>query len=140
MAWPRSLDVNRWIQAKRKSPSNGSFPSPTSWTTWIENWPASPVINLLSNAAKYAPERSTVRVVVGPAAESELTIAMSDEGPGIEPAEAERIFEQWHRAPRETQPGLGLYIVSRIVELHGGTVVLESTPGQSSTVTVVLPL
>lgn len=98
------------------------------------------VINLLSNAAKYAPEHSTIRVVVSPA-ERDLSIVVSDQGPGIDPAEATRIFDQWHRAPRETQPGLGLglYIVSRVVELHGGRVVLESTPGKGSTFTVVLP-
>ena len=68
-------------------------------------------------------------------------MAVSDEGPGIEPAEAERIFEQWYRAPRETVPGmgLGLYIVRKIMTLHGGRVTLESTPGQGSTFTAVIP-
>jgi signal transduction histidine kinase len=66
---------------------------------------------------------------------------VSDQGPGIEPAEAQRIFEQWHRAPGAIAPGmgLGLYIVDQIVGLHGGQVILESTPGQGSTFRVVLP-
>jgi signal transduction histidine kinase len=100
------------------------------------------ITNLLSNAIKYAPERSTVRVAVisGPT-DSDQRIAVSDQGPGIDPAEAERIFEQWHRASDATASGLGLglYIVERIVNLHGGRVVLESTPGQGSTFIVVLP-
>ncbi|HEX6509465.1 MAG TPA: HAMP domain-containing sensor histidine kinase [Chloroflexota bacterium] len=98
------------------------------------------MVNLIGNAAKYSPERSTVRVVVVPF-DSELTVAVSDEGPGIEPAEAERIFEQWHRAPRETAPGmgLGLYIVRQIMTLHGGRVTVESTPGHGSTFTAVIP-
>jgi signal transduction histidine kinase len=98
--------------------------------------------NLLSNAIKYAPERSTVRVALisGPR-DSDQRIAISDQGPGIDPAEAERIFEHWHPAPDTTAPGLGLglYIVERIVDLHGGRVVLEGTPGQGSTFIVVLP-
>ncbi|HEX6510477.1 MAG TPA: HAMP domain-containing sensor histidine kinase [Chloroflexota bacterium] len=98
------------------------------------------VVNLIGNAAKYSPERSTVRVEVS-LYDSELTVAVSDEGPGIEPGEAERIFEQWHRAPRETAPGmgLGLYIVRQIMTLHGGRVTIESAPGHSSTFTAVIP-
>ena len=98
------------------------------------------VVNLLGNAVKYSPEGSTVRVVVGPAG-PDFAVAVSDEGPGIEPAEAERIFEQWHRAPRETAPGmgLGLYIVRQIMTLHGGRVTVESSPGQGSTFTAVIP-
>lgn len=98
------------------------------------------VVNLLSNAAKYSPERSTVRVTVSPAG-ADMAVAVSDEGPGIDPAEAERVFEQWHRATMETAPGmgLGLYIVRQIMTLHGGRVTLESTPGEGSTFTAVLP-
>ena len=98
------------------------------------------VVNLLGNAAKYSPERSTIRVVVAPV-ETHLAVSVSDEGPGIEPAEAERIFEQWHRAPTETAPGLGLglYIVRQIMALHGGRVTLESRPGHGSTFTTVIP-
>jgi two-component system OmpR family sensor kinase len=97
-------------------------------------------VNLLGNAAKYSPERSTVRVVVSPV-EADLAVAVSDEGPGIEPAEAERIFDQWHRAPTETAPGmgLGLYIVRQIIALHGGRVTVASTPGCGSTFTAVIP-
>ncbi|HEX6508652.1 MAG TPA: HAMP domain-containing sensor histidine kinase [Chloroflexota bacterium] len=98
------------------------------------------VVNLLGNAAKYSPERSTIRVAVA-SAEADFAVSVSDEGPGIEPAEAERIFEQWHRAPAETAPGLGLglYIVRQIMTLHGGRVTLESTPGHGSTFTTVIP-
>jgi signal transduction histidine kinase len=100
------------------------------------------VTNLLNNAIKYAPERSTVGIVVraGPA-DPGPTIAVSDQGRGIDADEAERIFERWHRAPDTIAPGmgLGLYIVRQIVALHGGRVTLESTPGQGSTFGMVLP-
>lgn len=98
------------------------------------------VVNLLGNAVKYAPGQSTVRVVVK-TAEADLTVAVSDEGPGIDLAEIEHIFEPWRRASKAqgSGMGLGLYIVRQIVDLHGGRVLLDSTPGQGSTFTVVLP-
>jgi two-component system OmpR family sensor kinase len=97
------------------------------------------VLNLVANAVKHSGKGTTVRVEVS--AETELTIAVSDQGPGIGPDEAERIFESWHRAPDTIAPGLGLglYIVQQIVTLHGGRVTLASTPGQGSTFSVVLP-
>jgi two-component system, OmpR family, sensor kinase len=98
------------------------------------------VINLLGNAIKYGPVASTVRVVAG-IVERELSIEISDQGPGIDPVEAERIFDRWYRAPETTVPGLGLglYLVQRIVGLHGGRVGLEPVPGGGSTFKMTLP-
>jgi signal transduction histidine kinase len=97
------------------------------------------VVNMLGNAVKYAPAETVVRILVSES-DADLTVAVSDQGPGIDPAEAERIFDRWHRAPDATAPGLGLYIVRQVVALHGGHVVVESTPGEGSRFKVVLPV
>ena len=98
------------------------------------------VVNLVGNAVKYSPDGAQVRVRVR-SDESRFSISVIDQGPGIDPAEAERIFESWHRSPDVAGPGLGLglYIVRQVVELHGGRVELESEPGAGATFTIVLP-
>jgi two-component system, OmpR family, sensor histidine kinase KdpD len=65
------------------------------------------IVNVISNAVKFTTDGSKVTVVVG-ADERAFTIAIMDQGPGVDPAEAERIFERWHRSPSTTAPGLGL--------------------------------
>jgi signal transduction histidine kinase len=95
--------------------------------------------NLLSNAVKYAPEGSTVTVRAA-TRHGGVAIVVSDQGPGIEPADAPLVFEKHYRAS-STAPGLGLglYLVRRIVELHGGLVTLDSEPGRGATFTILLP-
>jgi len=102
--------------------------------------------NLVSNALKYSPHGGTVRLAIGWDRTTEppfATIAVSDRGLGIPEAERETIFQPFSRgSARGTAiggTGLGLYIVRQIVEGHGGTIAVESTPGQGSTFTVRLP-
>ena len=73
------------------------------------------------------------------------TLAVADDGPGLEPDVAAKVFEPFYRADesraRETGgAGLGLAIVAAIVEAHGGTVRLDTAPGAGATFTVTLPL
>jgi signal transduction histidine kinase len=73
-----------------------------------------------------------------------VVVEVSDRGPGIDRAEQPRLFEPFFRGrlAREAQvpgSGLGLAVVRRIVEAHGGTVHLESQPGQGSTFRITLP-
>jgi signal transduction histidine kinase len=97
--------------------------------------------NLLSNALKYGagqPIRLAVRAEGGRA-----HLEVQDRGIGIAPADQARIFERFERAVsgrNYSGLGLGLWIVGRIVEAHGGTVRLASAPGAGSTFTVELPL
>jgi PAS domain S-box-containing protein len=103
------------------------------------------LVNLLGNAVKFTPVGGTITVSVEPA-EERLAISVTDTGAGIPPAEQERIFERFYRAPQETNDpltrgsGLGLAIVKAIISQHGGEVTLHSTPGRGATFTVWLPL
>jgi signal transduction histidine kinase len=97
--------------------------------------------NLASNAVKFSPDGGTVLIVVS-TTDDEVAVSVSDEGPGIGPAEQEAVFQPFHRsAGSETVPGigLGLSIVRQLVERHGGTVSLTSSPGHGATFTVRLP-
>jgi signal transduction histidine kinase len=96
------------------------------------------LVNLITNAIRHSPAGSTVKVAVQqePGA---VTIAVSDDGPGILPADAEHIFDPWYQGAGATDGlGLGLWIVSRIAEWHRGRVTVDSTPGHGSTFSVVL--
>jgi two-component system sensor histidine kinase MtrB len=98
--------------------------------------------NLVGNAIKYSPAGGTVRVIVEPKANA-VEIAVQDEGVGMTPEEAERIFEPFARAAtvKDSVPGhgLGLFMARRIVEEHGGEMTVASVPSEGSTFRVVLP-
>jgi two-component system sensor histidine kinase KdpD len=100
------------------------------------------LINLLENAAKYAPPKSPieVRVLVS---DGRLTVDVADRGPGLPPNDLERVFEKFYRAPSSTgRPGagLGLAICRGIVELHGGQIRAENRPGGGTVLRFTLPL
>lgn len=102
------------------------------------------LVNLIDNAVKYSPDGGAVRVSIS-STEDAAVVAVGDEGIGIAPEDAARLFEKFHRvATDETRDiggtGLGLYIVRRIIEAHGGSVYVTSAPGAGSTFTVELPL
>jgi signal transduction histidine kinase/DNA-binding response OmpR family regulator len=99
------------------------------------------VLNLLSNAIKFTDEGS-VRLALAAAGES-VRICVSDTGPGIAPADQERVFsefEQTESAAARGGTGLGLPISRRLATLLGGGLSLESEPGRGSTFTLRLPL
>ncbi|MDY7226042.1 sensor histidine kinase [Hyalangium rubrum] len=95
--------------------------------------------NLLTNAARYgagAPVEVSVR-----RRGHQVELRVRDRGRGIAPADQERIFQKFERAVNGSEVsglGLGLFIVRELVEMHGGTVHVESTLGQGATFTVVL--
>jgi signal transduction histidine kinase/ligand-binding sensor domain-containing protein len=109
------------------------------------------VYNLVSNAAKFSPQRSLVRIEAKPlrAAESPLArdsvaISVADTGVGIHPDHHEEIFEEFSQLATGTEKpagtGLGLALVKKFVELLQGTITVVSEPGKGSTFTVVIPL
>lgn len=101
------------------------------------------VINLVSNALKYSPEASAVDVRVARSTSS-LVIAVVDRGVGISTEDQKRLFEPFRRVglSKEAVPGvgLGLFVVRRLVEAHGGRIDIESSIGAGSTFRVLLPL
>ncbi|HUP56474.1 MAG TPA: GAF domain-containing sensor histidine kinase, partial [Bdellovibrionota bacterium] len=99
------------------------------------------IINLLSNATKYAPGKPIRIRVRKLGAGARLTV--QDFGPGIATERQELVFERFERAvpsPGVSGLGLGLFIVRSLVQAHGGKVELKSEPGMGSTFTVDLPL
>ena len=101
------------------------------------------VANLVGNAVKFTPRGGTVRVSVEPTSDG-ARIDVVDTGVGIDPGELPHIFERFYRGSRANEArgsgsGLGLAIVRSIVDIHGGTVTVESGPGSGSRFTVRLP-
>ena len=105
--------------------------------------------NLISNAVKFSPENSTVTVSARPLPSADgspgrIEIRVTDQGVGIDPKDHELIFQEFRQAhgPRGERPqgtGLGLALVKRFVEMHGGSIHVESELGLGSTFRVVLP-
>jgi phosphoserine phosphatase RsbU/P len=99
--------------------------------------------NLLGNAQKYGRDGGTISVTLERSANG-VCVSVSDDGPGIPPDEQERIFERFYRVSGAASSGpagsgLGLAIARGLVELHGGRLWVESTPGRGSTFHVSLP-
>lgn len=105
-------------------------------------------VNLLSNAVKFTPNNGSVQVITKLNTEQTvLQVLVQDSGVGIPPQDIPRLFEKFFRAKqRDTEgkeirgTGLGLAIARNIVELHGGTIHVDSSLGVGSTFTIKLPL
>jgi signal transduction histidine kinase/DNA-binding response OmpR family regulator len=111
------------------------------------------VNNLLSNALKFTPEGGRVTVWIGrskaPLSASDgapgtAIIKVADTGPGMDAETQARVFERFEQAEGTTEEhegaGLGLALTKELVELHDGTIHVESTPGEGTVFTVALPL
>jgi signal transduction histidine kinase len=100
--------------------------------------------NLISNAIKYSPIGGKIAVLVDHAHNNTL-IRIADQGAGLSPEDIGRLFGRFQRLSAkptagESSTGLGLSIVKRIIDMHGGQVTAESGgPGRGSTFTVILP-
>ncbi len=101
------------------------------------------LLNLLSNAVKFT-EQGGIRLTAA-VQPPMLVITVADTGIGIEPAQLETIFHEFRQVDGDTNrryqgAGLGLTITKRLVELHGGSIAVESEPGIGTTFTVRLPI
>ncbi|MGY3371096.1 signal transduction histidine kinase [Bradyrhizobium sp. GM2.4] len=100
--------------------------------------------NLISNAIKYSPIGGKIGVVVSHEG-GDTIVRVSDEGAGLSPEDLGRLFGRFQRLSAkptagESSTGLGLSIVKRIIDMHGGEVTAESEgPGKGSTFTITLP-
>src|SRR6201996_2203541 len=116
--------------------------------------------NLMTNAKTYTPDGSPIDLrlrsgfLPGPApcpgapavSVPAAVLEVADQGPGLTPEQAQRVFERFYRADQARNRntgggnGLGLAIVSALVAAHGGTATVESEPGQGATFRITLPL
>ena len=101
------------------------------------------LLNLVGNAIKFTDAGSVT--ITATAVGDLLELAVTDTGPGIAPADQERIFDAFQQVDNSSTrqkggTGLGLAISRRIVEMHGGTISVESTLGQGSTFRIRIPL
>jgi len=98
--------------------------------------------NLVANAARFGPKGGQVEVVATREAD-EVVITVLDRGPGIDPADADRVFEPFYRVPRPESPGgagLGLTAVQRLLAAMNGRIELGRRDGGGASVAVRLPI
>ncbi len=101
------------------------------------------LLNLVGNAIKFTDEGEVA--IKAATASGSITVSVRDSGPGITEADQAKIFEEFQQAESSTTrekggTGLGLTISKRIVELHGGRIWVESSPGEGSTFSFSLPV
>ena len=98
---------------------------------------------LLENAAKYSPRQSPIRVSAETSG-NEISISVSDRGPGIEELEQALIFDKFYRGKDQRGTvqgtGMGLAIAKAVLEAHGGTIHVTSQLGQGSVFSIALPV
>jgi signal transduction histidine kinase len=102
------------------------------------------VTNLVSNAIKFSPPGKTIHVAVARSTDA-VTLTVRDEGPGLAPSDAERLFQPFerlstHPTAGESSHGLGLSIAHEIVRLHDGEIRVESQPGEGATFVASFPV
>jgi signal transduction histidine kinase len=98
--------------------------------------------NLVANALRHTPAGGRVLLEAGQRG-NDLWLSVRDTGEGIAPDELPHVFDRFHRGDEarqthEGESGLGLAIAKSLVELHGGTIAVESTPGQGTTFSIAL--
>jgi signal transduction histidine kinase len=99
------------------------------------------LFNLVSNAIQFTPAGGTI-MLSAERTDNEMLLSVTDTGIGISPEDQERVFQRFERGDpnaRESGTGLGLALVKSLVELHGGSVKLESAPGQGTKAICRLP-
>ena len=137
------VDANQPLAANKQQAITVSAP-PNFVTMCDADRIREAIDNLVSNAIKYSPIGGKITVVVSHQ-QNNTVIRIADEGAGLSPEDLGRLFGRFQRLSAkptagESSTGLGLSIVKRIIDMHGGQVTANSGgPGQGSTFTVILP-
>jgi len=97
------------------------------------------ITNLLENAARHSPPRSTVRIGARHCPPM-VEVWVADEGAGVAPFEQDRIFQPFRRGQDSASTGVGLAICRAIVEAHGGTIVAQAAPGGGAQFRFTMPV
>lgn len=99
-------------------------------------------INIIDNSIKYCPEGSSLEIVSSDF-DGAVCTTFSDNGPGVPEKEQEAVFEKFYRSKinsiNKKGTGLGLYLVRYFIEIHDGTVEMQSTPGKGTSFKILLP-
>jgi len=120
----------------RSGPAGQALPE-----TWLDADKIDQIlVNLIENAVRHG--AGTVTTVVEPAeidGDEAVTVSVRDQGEGIPPDVAPRVFRQFWRGKRRGGTGLGLYIVKGLVEAHGGTITVQRAPGGGAEFRFTMP-
>lgn len=143
----RSLvDEHQDLAAQRRHRLSLEDPTDTVYVLGIERLIREAIVNYITNAIKYTPDGGTITVKASRDDQDRyVRIEVRDTGIGINPEDRERLFREFVRLKTGDQvatlegSGLGLSIVKRVIEAHGGTVGVESAPGRGSTFFLLLP-
>lgn len=137
--------LNALSQVQAKYPDRKfsiNFPTDEEQSLTTEGSPAlltTAIINVIDNACKYSSESVSLALQF---VDDEIWVVVEDKGRGIDPADARHIFEPLYRGQNsESTPGfgIGLSVTQKVMELHGGSVQLNSNMGQGTRVTLRLP-
>jgi signal transduction histidine kinase len=138
------VSANRALAEKKKQTLQLNSPAHQMWDGDPDRVREA-VDNLVSNAVKYSPVGGHIELTMS-VADQHIVIAVADEGAGLTEEDISRLFGRFQRLSArptggESSTGLGLSIVKRIVELHGGRVGAHSAgPGRGTTFTIRLPI
>ncbi|MEO8580963.1 MAG: GAF domain-containing sensor histidine kinase [Patescibacteria group bacterium] len=103
------------------------------------------IINITGNALKFTPEQGKISITLAQVRES-ITIKIADTGPGISAEDKHKLFQKFskldssYQKVKESGTGLGLYITKQIIDMHGGSITVDSQLGEGTTFGIVLPL
>lgn len=138
------LEMNMYLAERKGMKVNLNIPDDLS-TVWIDREMMGEVIlNLFSNAVKYSPDGKTITIEVEDKEDQQL-VRIIDQGYGIPEKSLNRIFDKFYRVTDNehiqeiTGSGLGLSLVKEIIELHDGSIWVESKIGEGSTFTFSIP-
>jgi signal transduction histidine kinase len=136
------VDANQPLAARKDQAITLTAPARIDWLCDSDRIREA-IDNVLSNAIKYSPIGGRIEVAIDASGQSAV-IRISDEGPGLSPEDIARLFGRFQRLSArptggETSTGLGLSIVKRIVDLHGGAVEAETTGPSGTTFKIAIP-